>query len=114
MTRITNYIALTTGAAALAAAVFLSLPANADNAAGEATYKAKCAVCHGPDGKGETAAGKTMKVKDFASEEVKKMSDTDLAAAISAGQGKMPPYKTLTSDQVKELVAFVRSLTKRS
>ena len=50
--------------------VFLSTPATADTAAAEATYKAKCAMCHGPDGKGETATGKMMKVKDFSSEEV--------------------------------------------
>lgn len=100
-------------AAALAVIALLSAPAKADNAAAEATYKAKCAMCHGPDGKGETATGKAMKVKDFSSEEVQKMSDEDLSGAITGGKGKMPPYKTLTPDQVKDLVAYVRAFGKK-
>ena len=96
----------------LTALVFLGLPAKADNTA-EATYKAKCAMCHGPDGKGETSTGKMMKVKDFASEEVQKMSDADLTDAVGKGKGKMPPFKTLTADQVKDLVGYVRALGKK-
>ena len=84
MRKTTKWIAGMMGAAlVLAAIAFLIAPAKADTAAAEATYKAKCAMCHGPDGKGETATGKTMKVKDFSSEEVQKMSDADLSAAIS-------------------------------
>src|SRR5690349_9461358 len=100
-------------AVALAAIAFLCAAAKADAAAAEATYKAKCAMCHGPDGKGETATGKMMKVKDFASEEVQKMRDADLTAAITSGKGKMPPYKTLSADQVKDLVAYVRAFGKK-
>jgi cytochrome c6 len=81
--------------------------------AGETLFKTKCAACHGPDGKGETPTGKTLKVKDFASEDVQKMSDPDLSAAISAGKGKMPAYKTLTPDQVKDLVAYVKAFGKK-
>jgi len=89
MRKTTNWIAGITIAALLVAVIaVLSMPAKADTAAAEATYKAKCAMCHGPDGKGETATGKTMKVKDFASEEVQKMSDDDLSSAISAGRAK--------------------------
>ncbi len=104
---------MTIGALVLAAIGFLSAPAKADNTA-EATYKAKCAACHGPDGKGETTTGKAMKVKDFASEDVRKMSDADLSDAISKGKGKMPPYKTLTAEQVKDLVGYVRAFAKKS
>jgi mono/diheme cytochrome c family protein len=100
-------------AVALATFALLSAPAKADAAAAEATYKAKCAMCHGPDGKGETATGKMMKVKDFASEDVQKMSDADLSSAISAGKGKMPAFKTLSADQVKDLVAYVRAFGKK-
>ncbi len=92
---------------------FRGVPLRADTAAAEATYKAKCAMCHGPDGKGETATGKMMKVKDFASEEVQKMSDADLTDAITKGKGKMPAYKALTPDQVKDLVAFIRAFGKK-
>ena len=47
-----------------------------------ADYKAKCATCHGPDGKGDTAMGKTMKVKDLGSAEVQKQSDADVATIM--------------------------------
>ena len=90
----------------------LATTASADNTA-EATYKAKCQMCHGPDGKGETPTGKAMKVKDFGSEDVQKMSDADLAATITNGKGKMPAYKTLTPEQVKDLVAYVRAVGKK-
>jgi len=114
MRKSTNWIAAAIIVAlALAAMVVLSAPVKADSAAAEATYKAKCAACHGPDGKGETATGKAMKVKDFSSEEVQKMSDDDLSSAITAGKSKMPPYKTLTADQVKDLVAYVRAFGKK-
>jgi mono/diheme cytochrome c family protein len=101
------------GAILLAGLMLLSALARADNTS-ETTYKAKCAMCHGPDGKGETATGKTMKARDFSSDEVQRMSDADLTDAISKGKGKMPAYKTLTPDQVKGLVAFIRSFAKKS
>jgi mono/diheme cytochrome c family protein len=97
---------------AILAAVFLGPVAKADDSGGS-TYKAKCAACHGPDGKGETATGKSMKVKDLASDEVQKLSDADLSAALVNGKGKMPAYKTLTPEQVKSLVAYIRSFAKK-
>jgi cytochrome c6 len=105
-------VTLITGAAALAGLTLLNAPVRADNTA-EATYKAKCAMCHGQDGKGETSMGKTMKLKDFASEDIQKMSDADLSAAISNGKGKMPAYKTLTAEQVKDLVGYIRAFGKK-
>jgi mono/diheme cytochrome c family protein len=112
MRKRTSWMQTTMVAAAVLAGIsFLSTPARAGEA--EATYKAKCAMCHGPDGKGETATGKTMKVKDFSSEEVQKMSDADLTDAISKGKGKMPAYKTLTPEQVKDLVAYIRAFGKK-
>jgi len=96
---------------AVAAVVMLSSAAYADDAA--TIYKTKCAMCHGPDGKGDTQAGKAMHVNDLSSADVQKMSDSDLGAVISSGKGKMPSYKTLTPDQVKDLVGFVRSLGKK-
>jgi mono/diheme cytochrome c family protein len=96
-------------AALFAGVCLFSVPANADVAAGEATYKAKCAGCHGADGKGKDA----MKTKDLASADVQKMSDADLSGVITNGKlPKMPPYKSLTADQVKDLVAYIRSLKK--
>jgi cytochrome c6 len=76
-------------------------------------YKAKCAMCHGPDGKGETAMGKRLGIKDLASADVQKQSDADLNTVITKGKGKMPGYEgKLTGDQIQELVKFIRTLKK--
>jgi mono/diheme cytochrome c family protein len=103
---------LTVSVAALAGLILLSTPVRADNTA-EATYKAKCAMCHGPDGKGETAMGKKMEIKDFASADVQKKSDADLSGIITNGKAKMPAYKTLTPEQVKDMVAYLRAFAKK-
>src|SRR5208337_3548121 len=80
--------------------------AAAQDAAG--TYKAKCAMCHGPDGKG----GK-MGTRDFASAEVKAETDAQLTDIITKGKGKMPAYDgKLKADEIKGLVAYIRSLAK--
>lgn len=72
-------------------------------------FKSKCAMCHGPDGKGKMAG-----TKDLGSAEVQKASDADLTATITKGKApKMPAYDgKLTADQIKSLVAFVRTLKK--
>jgi mono/diheme cytochrome c family protein len=78
-----------------------------------ADYKAKCATCHGPDGKGDTAMGKTMKVKDLGSAEVQKQSDADLTTIIEKGKKPMPGYEgKLTKEQIDSVVKYVRSLKK--
>ena len=93
----------------LASAFLLTTHAKADAAAAQATYKAKCAGCHGADGKGKDA----LKTQDFASSAVQGMSDADLTTIINDGKGKMPGYaKSLKPDQVKDLVAYIRSFKK--
>jgi len=82
--------------------------------AGAALYKTKCAACHGPDGKGETAIGKANKLRDLGSPEMQKQTDVELTAVIENGKGKMPAYgKSLKPEQVKDLVAYVRSFAKK-
>jgi mono/diheme cytochrome c family protein len=94
----------------LASAFLLSTYAKADTAATAATYKAKCASCHGADGKGKAV----LKTQDFASAAVQSMSDAELTALITDGKGKMPGYgKSLKPDQVKDLVAYIRSFEKK-
>lgn len=76
-----------------------------------ALYKAKCQVCHGADGKGDTPAGKKMGTRDFHSPEVSKMSDQELFDITKKGKEKMPGYdKKLTDDQIKSLVKYIRAL----
>jgi mono/diheme cytochrome c family protein len=62
---------------------------------------------HGADGKGKGA------LKDLGSPDVQKMSDADLSGIITNGKGKMPPYKSMSADQVKDMVSYIRSLAKK-
>jgi mono/diheme cytochrome c family protein len=80
----------------------------------EATYKAKCAGCHGADGAGSTPAGKALAVHDFQSPDVQKESDAELADIISKGKNKMPKYgDKLKGSEISDLVVYVRTLGKK-
>jgi cytochrome c6 len=81
-----------------------------DSAASSATFRTKCAVCHGPDG-GGSEVGKSMNVPDLRSEAVQKRLDAELAQIISDGKGGMPPFKSSLSEaQIHDLVSYVHSL----
>jgi cytochrome c6 len=89
---------------------FLSLPAQAQSAS-EALYKSKCVSCHAADGSG-SAVGKKLGAHDIHSPEIQKMSDAELVDLTTTGKNKMPGYgKSLKPDEIKGLVAYMRSLT---
>ena len=74
-------------------------------------FKAKCAMCHGADGSGQTPVGKTMKMKDLRSEEVQKQTDIELTKVISGGKEKMPAFgQKLTTAEIQSLIAHIRTL----
>jgi mono/diheme cytochrome c family protein len=92
-------------------AVSVVTPAFAQSAGDN--YKTKCQACHLADGSGNQG----MKIPAFKSPETVKATDAALFAAIKNGAGtgaiKMPAYTgKLTDDQIKALVAFVRTLQK--
>jgi cytochrome c6 len=96
------------------ALLLFCVPAVRAQGAAEATYKAKCAGCHGPDGSGSTAAGKALGVHDFQSPDVQKETDAQLIDIISNGKGKMPKYADKLKDtEIKDLAAYVRTLGKK-
>lgn len=86
----------------------------------ERTWKAKCASCHGVDGKGQTDQGKKMGIADYTDAAWQKTkSEADIKKAITEGinrekDGKkqeMESYKEkLAPEQIDQLVAFVHSL----
>ncbi len=93
---------------------FVSAQAQTAPNEGDALYKTKCAMCHGPDGAGKTPVGTKLNVRDLRSPEVQNQADSDLAHVIEQGKGKMPVFgKTLSEDQIKSLVAHVRELNKK-
>src|ERR1700679_4360746 len=78
---------------------------------GADTYKAKCQMCHGATGLGDTPAGKAMKARPFNSPDVLKESDADLIAVIKNGKNKMPAFTgKLTDPQIADVVAYIRTL----
>lgn len=103
-------------AVSLSAVLLFSKPSQAAgdmavDAAG--MFKAKCAVCHGADGSGNTAMGKKLGVRDLRSAEVQSQSDAQLFAAISNGKGKMPAFgKSLSDGDRHQLVSHIRTLKK--
>ncbi len=93
------------------ALLLLCVPAARAQGTAAATYKAKCAGCHGPDGSGMTPAGKAMKVRDFHSPEVQKETVAELADIITNGKNKMPKYDgKLKEAEIKDLAAYVHEL----
>lgn len=86
--------------------------ASAENP-GKAIFTSKCALCHGADGAGKTSIGKTLKITDFHSPDIKKLSDADLKDTITNGKNKMPPFKDkLTDAQIDQVISYVRELGK--
>ena len=80
---------------------------------GEATYKGKCAMCHGAAGMADSGAGKAMKVKPATDPDVKKMTEPQMITAVKDGMGKMQPFKDkLTDAQIKDAVDFFRTFVK--
>ena len=97
--------------ALLTFAISLSTVVFADG--GADTFKAKCAMCHGATGAGDTAMGKNLKLRDLGSADVQKQSDDELATVITKGKEKMPAYDgKLTKDQIGEVVKYIRTLKK--
>jgi mono/diheme cytochrome c family protein len=98
---------------ALALAGISLIATHTARAQGADTFKAKCAMCHSADGKASGSMGKTMNIPSFKSEALIKASDADLFAATKNGKGKMPAYAgKLTDPQIKEVVAYIRTLQK--
>jgi len=93
----------------IAVALFILIP-NLSWAAddGATMYKAKCAMCHGADATGKAAA----KIPSLVSDEAKKMSDDDFFKAVTEKPKHAGVAKSLTPDQVKLVVSYVRSLQK--
>jgi mono/diheme cytochrome c family protein len=94
----------------LAAVVLLAGAVGFAQSAGEATYKAKCQMCHGAAGTPSPAMAKAMGIKPVSDPDIKKLSADQMAAAVKSGKGKMKPVAGLTDAQIKDAVAFYRGL----
>ena len=102
-------VTLTAGASLLVAMLGSRPAAQAKTAA--SVYADKCTTCHGADGKGQTAKGKKLKVKDV-HETAKKMTVAQMEEIVT--KGKDPDMdgfgKDLGPDMVKQITAYYRGL----
>jgi mono/diheme cytochrome c family protein len=87
----------------------------ADAEEGKNVYAKKCATCHGKSGEGNAALAKSMKVeiRDLGSKEAQAKSDEELAQNLGEGIGKMKPVRGLSDADVRNVIAYVRSLAKK-
>ncbi len=82
---------------------------------GANTFGMACATCHGQDGRHPTAIGSGLypRAADLASPEVQQLSNRELFWVIKNGirMTGMPGFgRTLTNNEIWQLVDFVRSL----
>ena len=103
--------------ASLCLAVFATSSLYAANAA--VLWGKDCASCHGDDGRGDTKAGRKLYISDLTDASIQaKFTDEEAAKSIKAGlkdaNGKviMKAISGVSDDDVKALVAYVRSLKK--
>jgi mono/diheme cytochrome c family protein len=87
----------------------------------EVFAKAKCVVCHGEDGRGDTEKGRKLKAPDFTSSKwFEETTDKEILETIrdgvkdKKGNVEMPAFRTkLTPGQIQQLAAYVRTFRKR-
>jgi cytochrome c6 len=85
----------------------------------KANWDANCVQCHGKTGNADTKMGKTLNAKDLTDPKVQ-AAFTDAKATQSIKEGVKENGKTtmkafggkLTDDEIKALVAYVRTLKK--
>src|SRR5271165_3215606 len=78
-----------------------------------------CAKCHGADGKGDTKIGAKLGCRDFTDAKVQGDIKDDAAfkalkEGLKSDDGKtlMKPFDQLSDDDIRALVAYVRTLKK--
>ncbi len=95
-------------------ALVIGMSRNVTATAGDArsVYNAKCASCHGRDGRASSRHSRHEKARDLTTAEWQdSVSDERIYNSISNGKGKMPGFKKKLSDgQIDELVNYVRRL----
>jgi len=87
---------------------------------GATIYGAKCALCHGKDGKGQTKMGEKFGIKDLTDAKYQAtFTDEQLLKTLKEGMKvddkvKMKAYDSiLSAEELKAVVAHVRTFVKK-
>src|ERR1051325_5847615 len=79
-------------------------------------WEKTCTKCHGPDGKGQTKMGQKLNIKDLSDSKIQESFKDEEAVkeGLKDKEGKilMKPAEGLSDDDIKALVAHVRTLKK--
>jgi mono/diheme cytochrome c family protein len=77
---------------------------------GAATYKAKCAMCHGPTGTPSAGMAKAMGIKPVSDPSMQSLTVSQIVSTVKNGKGKMKPIAGLTDAQVTAVAQYFKSL----
>ncbi len=77
---------------------------------GAATYKSRCAMCHGATGTPSAGMAKMMGIKPVSDPSMKGLSVAQIEATIKSGKGKMKAIGGLNDAQVKAVAAYFKTL----
>ncbi len=77
---------------------------------GDATYKAKCASCHGAAGTPSAGMAKMMGIKAVSDPAIKALTVAQVSETIKAGKGKMKPIAGLSDDEIKAVATYYKGL----
>lgn len=82
---------------------------------GKKVFSAHCQMCHGDHGQGNQALGKMLgaTIPALSSKQVQDLSDAQIRHVVENGKLKMPPVKGLSSSDIDNVIAFVRTLAKK-
>ena len=95
------------------------MPMTGMAADGTALFEKNCAGCHGVDGKGDTKAGKLIKVRDFTAADVKAELTSDHVHQVieqgitdkATGKTRMKAFKDkFSADEIDALAKHVLDL----
>jgi mono/diheme cytochrome c family protein len=74
-------------------------------------FKRMCTLCHGMDGKANTAMGRSLKAADLTATAVQSQTDAQIYEVIARGKGKMAAYEgILGKEGVRSMVKYIRTL----
>jgi mono/diheme cytochrome c family protein len=104
---------------AIGLTVFVASAVSALAGDAKANYESNCAKCHGTDGKGQTKMGQKLGIKDYTDPKVQAELKDDVAfksikEGLKDADGKtlMKPAESLSDDDIKALVAYMRTFKK--